>query len=307
MSKLSSVSSNPTIKAYAQGAAQRNIQPVADFLAPGVEVTGVTGKFKIYTAKSRFKIPKTLYTPGSRATQLGYSTSDATYDCAPNALDYPVSNLEQMAAADLEDTFKEAADELSAIAGLSHEKKVVDLALDAVGAGSTLAVTANDDLIAQMDAKILGVIKAAKYGSLMGVGVLMGATYWMTVKNHVSVRNRYVSGGKNQFAVPDLNDFGNLLISKPTSMLSMMVYDDADEGLDEDIKFVLDKSCIIFARMDVPNRRDPSFMKTFRLRDQWMKPGAYKTEDERSDVAKMDWSEDARVTNASAADRLNVL
>lgn len=306
MSKLAAISSKPNVRAYAQGAAQRNIQPVASFIAPPVEVATSVGRFKQYTEKSRFRIPDTARAVGGNATRLGYTAADATYNCGAHALDFPVDKLEQLEASELENMLMEAADEIAAVAGLAHEKKVVDLALATVGAGTTLSVGASDDVIDQIDQKILAVIKAAKYGSLMGVGVLMGANFWRQAKNHASVKGRYVSGGKAQFAVPDLNDFGSLLISKPDVRLSMMVYDDAVEGKAEDIKFVLDTACLIFARMETPNRRDPSFMKTFRLRGQWMVPGAYETEDGRSDVAKMDWSEDVQATNTAAAARLNV-
>lgn len=306
MSKLANISSSPTVREYAQGAAQRAIQPVASFLAPAVEVSTSVGRFKKYTTTSRFKLPDTRRALGGRATVLGYDAEDATYNCQPNALDFPVDNLERLEAGDLENTFMEGADEVAAVSGLVHEKKVIDLALTAVGAGSALSVGANDDVIDQIDEKILAVIKAAKYGSLMGVGLLFGASFWKKVKNHVSVRNRYVSGGKSQFAVPDLNDFGSLLMSKPECRVSLMVYDDAPEGKAEDIKFVLDGSLLVFARMETPNRRDPSFMKTFRLRGQWMVPGAYTSEDGRNEVAKMDWSEDVQVTNTAAAARLTV-
>jgi len=306
MSKLAAISSKPNVHAYAQGAAMRNIQPVASFIAPPVEVATSVGRFKQYTEKSRFRIPETARAVGGNATRLGYTASDATYNCGAHALDFPVDKLEQLEASELENMLMEAADEIAAVAGLAHEKKVVDLALATVGAGTTLSVGSSDDVIDQLDQKILAVIKAAKYGSLMGIGVLMGANFWRQAKNHASVRSRYVSGGKSQFAVPDLNDFGSLLISKPDVRLSMMVYDDAVEGKAEDIQFVLDTACLIFARMETPNRRDPSFMKTFRLRGQWMVPGAYETEDGRSDVAKMDWSEDVQATNSAAAARLNV-
>ena len=42
MGKLDSISSNPTMRQYAQGAAQSAIQPVADFLAPPVDVGEAT-------------------------------------------------------------------------------------------------------------------------------------------------------------------------------------------------------------------------------------------------------------------------
>ena len=42
MSRLSDISASPTLREYAQGAAQDAIMPVADFLAPTVEVATVS-------------------------------------------------------------------------------------------------------------------------------------------------------------------------------------------------------------------------------------------------------------------------
>jgi hypothetical protein len=85
-----------------------------------------------------------------------------------------------------------------------------------------------------------------------------------------------------------------------------MVYDTAPEGKAESVSFLLDAAVLVFARRSNPTRRDPSFMKTFRLAGQYMVPGSYVREDGRVEVAKFDWSEDVKVTNALAAVRLNI-
>ena len=66
MSRLSEISSTPTLREFAQGAAQSSIMPVADFIAPTIEVPTSTGRFKVYTEKHRFHIPDTLRTLGGR-------------------------------------------------------------------------------------------------------------------------------------------------------------------------------------------------------------------------------------------------
>ena len=48
---------------------------------------------------------------------------------------------------------------------------------------------------------------------------------------------------------------------------------------------------LVFARLQNPTRRDPSFMKTFRLMGNYMVPGSYVRDDGRVEVAKFDWSE----------------
>ncbi|MCW1884011.1 hypothetical protein OKA04_04675 [Luteolibacter flavescens] len=304
--KLASIGSNPLIKEYAQGAAQSAASPVASFIAPPVQVGTSTGRFKIYDEKHRFRIPNTLRALGGAATQLGFTAADGTYNCAPNALDFPVDNLEKLETADIENIMQEGADMVAAAASLAHEKKVIDLALTAAGAGTALSIGGGDDVIDQLDKRILQVVKAARYGALMGIGIIFGAGAYRVVKNHPSVKGRFVSGGNSKFAVPSLDNIAEMLIAKPEVQMSLMCFDDAPEGLPEDIEFLMDGDILIFARMANPTRRDPSFMKTFRLRGQWMVPGSYQKEDGRGEVAKFDWSEDVQVTNSQAVDRATV-
>jgi hypothetical protein len=307
MSRLSDISASPVLKQFAQGAAQSNIMPVADFLAPTVEVPTSVGRFKKYTEKNRFRIPQTLRAIGGRAAELSFDVSDESYNCNPHALDYPVDNLERLEAGELEDCLREGAVACAEVAALAHEKSVIDAALAAVGAGTSKTWNSSADPVSDLDDAILSVIKAAKYGSLMGVGVLFGATAWKIFKNAEKVRSRIVGGiGKGGLAVPSEDNAMDLLIGKPDVRTSYMVYDDAPEGKPEDVKFLLDNTVLIFARRASPTRRDPSFMKTFRLAGQYMVPGSYVREDGRVEVAKFDWSEDVRITNASAALRLNI-
>lgn len=306
MSKLASVSANPILVEYSQGAAQSATSSLADFLAPTVPVATSVGRFKKYTVKSRFRIPDTRRAVGGRATQIGFSAEDENYNCAPHALDFPVDNLEQIEADGLMNLMQEGADICSQVGALAHEKTVIDLALATLGSGTALSIGASDDIVAQIDTNVLDVIKAAKMGAFMNVGVVFGAGAWRVAKNHASVRGRLISGGKRDIANVTLEDFGNLLISKCDSRVSLMCYDDAPEGIAEDIKFVLDGDIIVFARTAQPTRFDPSFMKTFRLRNQWMKPGTYLRDDGRVEVAKFDWSEDVQATNSSAGVRRTV-
>jgi hypothetical protein len=306
MSKLASVSSDPILVEYSQGAAQTATSAVADFLAPTVPVATSVGRFKRYTAKSRFRIPDTRRAVGGRATQIGFSADDGNYNCAPHALDFPVDILEQAEAEGMMNILQEGADICSQVGALAHEKTVVDEALAALGAGTALNIGGGDDIVAQLDANVLSVIKSAKMGAFMNVGVIFGAGAWRVAKNHASVRGRLLANGKNVLSNVSLDDFGSMLISKCESRVSLMCYDDAPEGLDEDIEFVLDGDIIVFARVAQPTRFDPSFMKTFRLRNQWMKPGTYTRDDGRAEVAKFDWSEDVQVTNSDAGIRRTV-
>jgi len=311
MSRLSDISATPTLREFAQGAAQSSIMPVADFLAPTVEVATSTGRFKIYTEKHRFHIPDTLRTLGGRAAELRFDVSDATFNCEPHALDFPVDNLEQLESNGLENMLREGAVAVAEVAALAHEKSVIDAALATVGAGTGKTWNDAADPISDVDDAILSVIKAAKYGSLMGVGILFGATAWKIFKNQAKVRGRFVvgnGGGKASLglAVPTEQSASQMFVGSPDVRTSYMIYDTAAEGVAANINFLLDTAVLVFARKDAPTRRDPSFMKTFRLMNQFMVPGSYMRDDGRVEVAKFDWSEDVKVTNSAACVRMNI-
>jgi hypothetical protein len=311
MSRLSELSASPTLREFAQGAAQSSIMPVADFIAPTVEVPTSTGRFKVYSEKNRFHIPDTLRTLGGRAAELRFEATDSTFDCVPHALDYPVDNLEQLEAEGMENMLREGATAVAEVGALAHEKGVIDAALAAVGGGTGKTWNATADPIADVDDAILAVIKAAKYGSLMGVGILFGATAWKIFKNQEKVRGRFVvgtGGGKANLglAVPTEQSASQMFIGTPDVRTSYMIYDANPEGKAESVSFLLDTAVLIFARKDAPSRRDPSFMKTFRLMNKFMVPGSYMRDDGRVEVAKFDWSEDVKVTNSAACLRLNI-
>lgn len=167
-----------------------------------------------------------------------------------------MDNLEKLESSDLENALREGAVAVSEVAALEHEKSVIDAALAASGAGTGKVWGSSADPVADIDAAIMDVIKAAKYGSLMGVGVLFGASAWVLFKNQANVRGRFVvgNGGKGgSLAVPTEATAGHLFVGTPDVRTSYMVYDNAAPGIAEDIKFLLDTSVLVFARR--PNRR----------------------------------------------------
>jgi hypothetical protein len=305
-SRLAALAAKTTIQEYAQGAAQEATAPVADFLAPTVEVGLPVGYFKQYTEKSRFRVPDTRRAIGGRATELGFDASDSTFNCKPHGLDVPIDQMEGMADQSLEGLLQEGADMAAEVAGLRHEKTVVDLAVTTLTGGvQAINFAAGQDVVNQIDVYLIAVAKAARAGSLMGMRLLFGPTFMRRLKNHESIKARFPIG-KNQVINPTIGDILSLFIFNPTAQMSAMVYDDAPEGKTADLKFVLDDKLVVFAAKSAPTRRDPSFMKTFRLRGAWMAPRVYSRDDGRVEVAAMDWSEDVQVTNSAAAQLLSI-
>ena len=304
MSRLSSLSSNPELRAYAQGTARNNISPIAAFLAPVVEVSTSVGHFKQYDDKHRFRIPDTRRALRGRATELDWNVADATYNCTPRAIDVPVDKLESLEESYAMDAIKEGADDAAEVAGLAHEQDVINKALAAGGAGTNYNFTSDAvDPVSIIDTAILAVSKAAKYSNLMDIGILFGPTAFLRYKNNKNVKAAKTAGGK---AISiNLDDVSLLQIGGPQTRLSTMIYNAANEGLAEDIEFLLDTSILIFISKANPTRRDPSFMKTFALRSGILTPRIYQRDDGRVDVAAFDWSEDVQVTNSAAVFRIN--
>ncbi len=308
MSRLAAISASPLLRNFAQGAAQSAVKPVANFLAPAVDVPTLIGRFKKYDQKNRFKVPSTLRGLSGRATRIGFSASDATYNAQPHALDFPIDNLEKIEGDQaLMNMAQYGAGLVADVATLAHEIDVVTAGVAAAHANSTVTkdfTAAGIDPIAEIDKLILQVIKAVKNGA--PIRVLFGAGAFLDFKNNAAVRGRFIVGKGAPLGQVNvgIDDVSSLLFGNPQVMMTTMVQDLAAEGLAENISFILDKKVLVFAANENPTTLDPSFMKTFRLMGQWMVPGSYPTEDARGEVLKMDWSEDVEVTNTTAGAEL---
>jgi hypothetical protein len=308
--RLRDLSTNPTIVNFAQDASQAAIRKIANFLAPSVEVPSMTGQYKIFDAKHRYKRPNTRRSNDGRATRIGFTAQDAWYNLEPNALDFPIPNIEALDDAAVLNYAKYGATLLADSSGLAHEGETIDKALAAVGAGTDYNFTSGGvkpiDLI---DAAVLAVKKLAKNGAT--IKVLFGTTAFLRTRQNADTKARFTGGkggaaqGGASVVTPQLADMSGLIFTNPAVEMSDMVEDKAAEGLAEDIQFMLDEAILIFASNDVPNTMDPSFMKTLRLMGQWMVPGSYESEDRRDNILKMDWHEQILVTNAPAAIRIN--
>jgi len=96
MNRLQSIGTNPVIRNFAKDSSQASVRRVASFLAPTVEVPTLTGKYKVYDAKHRYKRPVTKRAADGSVTRLGFTASDANYNLVPHALDFPIANVETL-------------------------------------------------------------------------------------------------------------------------------------------------------------------------------------------------------------------
>jgi hypothetical protein len=302
--RLRSLGTNPTLRNFAKDASQGSIRKVSEFIAPTCEVPTLTGQYKVYDAKNRYKRPSTKIGTDGRATRLAFSATDATYNLIPRALDFPVPNIETLNDEGLLNMSMYGTGLLADAAGLDDEGETIDTALATVGAGTDVNfLAANFDPIAYLDDVITDVMKLAKNGA--GIRVLFGVSAFKRVKNNSAVLGRFNGQGGKALKVPTLPDVQAMLFGNPEVQLATMVQDTAAEGLAEAIAFLLDAQILVFACNPQPNTMDASFMKTFRLMGGFMKPGSYTQEDERAEVLKMDWIQQKVVTNSAAAKRIN--
>jgi len=197
--------------------------------------------------------------------------------------------------------------------------RVIDLALATVASSATVKpykTTSPDDPIAAIDQYLKQVLLGTRWGSAIGLRVLFGASAWLNIKNCAAVRNRVITagaGGAVAAGTPAqaannvrVESMSSLLFGEPECKLSLMVKDTAPAGVTDSPAFVLDDDVLIFAARQTPNLLDPSFMKTFRLRGQWMVPRQYQRDDGRVDVAGFDWTSDVKVTNSAGAIRITI-
>lgn len=307
MSFLAEIAANPVLLDYAQNASQLRISRIADFLAPTVNVVSKTGKYKIYNAKNRFKLPNTIRVPGEKAVRVGFGAADGTYTVTYHGVDVPLDMAEIQESAEVGlNAAMEAADLAAEVAMLSHEKGVLDLALSTAGAGTDVNVNdATADPVDAIDTQLITIRKNVPYSN-GEKALLFGPTAWKRFKNCPQVRSRFVTAGSS--AIPNVTEdmASGLFIGNPKIMVSELVYDTTNEGKTASYSYVIDNSVLCFVRSANPTRNDPSWLKTFRLTGSWMGPRAYMTEDGRGEVFGFDWGFDLKATNSAAGARVNL-
>jgi hypothetical protein len=221
-----------------------------------------------------------------------------------------VDNLEQLESEGLENMLREGAVAVAEVAALAHEKSVIDAALAAVGAGTGKTWNAAADPIADVDDAILSVIKAAKYGSLMGVGVLFGATAWKIFKNQDKVRGRFVvgnGGGKASLglAVPTEQSASQMFVGTPEVRTSYMIYDTRRRRGWRRASLPAGHGGAVFARKAAPEPARPELHEDLPADEQVHGAGELHARRRPRRGGEVRLVEDVKVTNSAACVRLN--
>lgn len=308
---LTMLGASPLIREYAMGQVQQNVGPAADFLAPAVNVAVTKARYKLYNKGEQFKVPDTRRGLGGGAALISFGANDGTVNCEPHALDFPADEITQV---DSQETginiLQEGAQVAAQVAALSHEIRVVDKALNTLGAATDVSVSSSDPINA-IDGYIKQVmLNSGGFGSLMKVRVLLGIGAKILLKNSSYVRSRYIAaGGSVSEAIPDVTDkqLSNMLVMNPEVLTCATVVDaSSDPAKAQSLAFKLDTNVIVFIASPNPTRYDPSFMKTFRLAGKWMTPRIWSSADGRVDYAGWDWTGDVQAPNSSGGVLLNL-
>jgi hypothetical protein len=294
MNELSEISSEFAQSVYAAGSTQVNAKRVGLYIAPRVPVPTHFGTYKKWSDKNRFCIPGTERGLGGHATVIEADAMDGTYDATPRALDYAVERA--VGEAEVPLLLKDGASIVFDIAELDHERRTIQAALEGAGAGTAKVWNSSADPVDEIDTEIKALMLATRCADIK---ILFGVTAWQIFKNHPKVTAR-CKGDLSYASCPNLFHNGSEFRA------AYAMADQNPEGLVESIDFILDDEALIFTCSPNPNRRDPSFMKSFGVISDRLGAKIWTRKDGRVDFVAYDWSEDVRVTNTAGVVRLNI-
>jgi len=297
---------NRTLTNYAFGLAQDKASALAEFIAPTVP-TGVSiGQYKKFNRKNAFAVYETARALGGPATRIKFEASDPTFNCKPQALEIALDDAERDASGDADPLGMEQAkvETLVINSVTSHEDKV----MAAIAAGATAVAgkgnwtSSSNDPVAEMDAQIKAIIIAT---GMMPNRMVMGIGAWEIARNHPSVVARQpgsplIGLTTSQFAAMLLNPGIEI-------KLGILSKDTAKWGNTKNNANIVGDNVYIFHGSQAPTLYDPSFAKTFMVKQG----GAtavheYRANEARSDIYALDWSEDVEVVSTSCVKRLTI-
>lgn len=288
-----SFSPSPTLTDFSAGALGRADRLAQRFLAPIVQVPTLIGRYKKWNCHMRNSVANIKRSLRGHAVQVERDALTETYECSISGLDYPI---DRVVGKDLEWLAEDAVALLADIEADNTALEVIDLAVQAAGAGSAMTWGAGDDPISLLDEQIRTLMKAA---ASPGCGVAFGPEAWAIFKNHAAVRDRVGAPNWDQF--PGLLQ-ANAEYHEITALRAV------NQAPDDTLDFAFPTaSVMIFARVPNPTRRDPSFMKTFRLTQKAFPPAQIvPLSDGRRLLVRQDWAQDVRVTNPLGVARFNI-
>lgn len=297
---------NETLTNFARGISQESASQLANFIAPPV-VTGVaSGQFKSFNDKNAFQVYDTARAVGGKARRILFDSTDAFFNCSPNALEITIDKHERdQAGADQTMLEQAKTKTLVASAVLAHEKKVFDAVISATSAASGLGVwsgsTSTVDPISELDSVILGI---AQDTGMMPNRMVIGLSAFSILRHNPAVKARLAGSA---LVSPTAAQIAAMLLNPSIEIqIGTMAYDTAKLGKTKNTANVVGANVFIFTGNGSPTAYDPSFAKTFTTSSGNIFEVQMYQEDPRTDVIAVDWSEDLRITSAVSGARIAV-
>jgi hypothetical protein len=303
MGKRSQASANSTLTNYAYGLAQDMLSALAEFFAPTCPVGSTVGQFKKFDDKNAFQIYETARALGGPATRIEFETSDASYNCKPQALETTVDDDERDAAGD-DDPIR--LDEsrvrtLVSSAQLAHENRVL-AKVNTVSAVAGAGVWSDVDVdpIKEIDEQIIAIATAT---GMMPNALGLGLGAWNVVRNHPKVIARQPGAA---IVGVSLAQFAAMLVNPGIECrVGILSKDTTLFGKAKSATNIMGAVVVPFIRSANPTQYDPSFMKTFAGRRGGVAQ-VWTYREPRMDVHAVDWTEDIQITGTACAKRIVV-
>lgn len=312
-SALASATLNYQLTSYAQGLWNdlSDVVKLAERLAPTTPVPGASGQFKKFDDKNSFMPEKTARALGGDPTLIGFSASDDTYSCKPQALEVRVDKIEdQQAGAEGDPLAAQLLDEgkiraLLNKTALSHVLDVCGYVLANTSPVSGLGNWSNPDIdpIDQLDQALLSL--SQNCGSTANIKITMDVGAWNTLRNHPLVKKRTQFTQIPNISLAQLND---ALVFPVDLMAANVVYDQTRLGQAASKTRAL--SSVVLVHYSVPGATlyDPSAFKSFTV------GGGSPVGNVMTYVAPnqlwrghlVDWSRDIKQTSTLSMQRLNI-
>lgn len=295
---------NETLKNFASGLAQDAMKnSLAEFIAPRV-VTGVaSGQYKVFSDKNSFLAPDASRAIGGKARRIGFESSDAYFNCAPNALEITIDEFERKAAGADDAMLEEAKTKaVTTQAILAHEKAVFTKIAASVSAVSSKGVWSDSyDPIEELDEQIVAI---AEETGMMPNRMVIGLSALQILRANAKVIARQPGSANIGLTLQQLA--GMLINPNIEIRVGVLSYDQYKSGKAASKQSITGSRVYLFCASDAPTQYDPSFAKTFTAAPGGVFDVRMYQDDPRTDVIAVDWTADIQVVAARACRRLDV-
>jgi len=315
MGDISSATLNYQLTNYAQGlmndlAASRAL---AERLAPSTPVPGTSGQFKKFNDKNSFMPEDTARATGGDPKVIGFSASDDTYSCKPQALEVRVDKSELDAAGSNSGAVGQQLlreGKVGAMlnkASLSHTVQVITAVLAGVTAqtGPNRGQWSNPDIdpIDQLDEQLDGL--TLDCGSSSNLALTLDVGSWRALRNHPRVKARCTGVQVGGITSEQLK---GLLMLPVDVFIAAIVKDTTGLGVTASKVRALSSVALIHYMVPNPTIYDPSPFKTFTvgMGSPFGGVRSYNALNGLWEGHVIDWSRDIHQTSTLSMRRLNI-